>query len=60
MLVALQQTLHERRPTNKAGLVRHSHRESQYISIRYTMRLAEAGIEPSGGSVGDSYDDLRP
>lgn len=38
------------------NLVRHSFRGAQYISIRYTERLAEAGIEPSVGSVGDSYD----
>ena len=38
------------------GLVHHSDRGSQYVSIRYTERLAEAGIEPSVGSVGDSYD----
>ena len=37
-------------------LVHHSDRGVQYISIRYTERLAEAGIEPSVGSVGDSYD----
>jgi len=34
----------------------HSDRGSQYVSIRYTERLAEAGIEPSVGSKGDSYD----
>jgi hypothetical protein len=38
------------------GLVHHSDRGSQYVSIKYTERLAEAGIEPSVGSVGDSYD----
>jgi transposase InsO family protein len=38
------------------GLVHHSDRGVQYVSIRYTERLAEAGIEPSVGSVGDSYD----
>jgi len=38
------------------GLVHHSDRGSQYLSIRYTQRLCEAGIEPSVGSVGDSYD----
>lgn len=38
------------------GLVHHSDRGVQYLSIRYTERLAEAGIEPSVGSVGDSYD----
>jgi len=56
VLDALEQALHERRPTRKAGLVHHSDRGSQYVSIRYTERLAEAGIEPSVGSVGDSYD----
>jgi putative transposase len=39
-----------------AGFVHHSDRGSQYVSIKYTERLAEAGIEPSVGSVGDSYD----
>ena len=34
----------------------HSDRGSQYVSIRYSERLAEAGIEPSVGSTGDSYD----
>src|ERR1700710_2763337 len=38
------------------GLVHHSDRGSQYVSIKYTERLVEAGIEPSVGSVGDSYD----
>jgi len=56
VLDALEQTLHERRPTHPAGLVHHSDRGAQYVSIRYTERLAEAGIEPSVGSVGDSYD----
>ena len=39
-----------------SGLVADSDRGSQYLAIRYTDRLAEAGIEPSVGSVGDSYD----
>ena len=56
VLDALEQALHERRPAHRAGLVHHSDRGSQYVSIRYTERLAEAGIEPSVGSVGDSYD----
>ena len=56
VLDALEQALHERRPVEKGGLVHHSDRRSQYVSIRYTERLAEAGIEPSVGSVGDSYD----
>jgi putative transposase len=60
VLDALEQALHERRPMRKGeqrnGLVHHSDRGSQYVSIRYTERLKEAGIEPSVGSVGDSYD----
>jgi putative transposase len=56
VLDALEQALHERRPTQRGGLVHHSDRGSQYVSIRYSERLAEAGIEPSVGSVGDSYD----
>jgi len=56
VLDALEQALHDRRPVQDAGLVHHSDRGSQYLSIRYTERLAEAGIEPSVGSVGDSYD----
>jgi transposase InsO family protein len=53
-LDALEQALHARRVTD--GLVHHSDRGVQYLSIRYTERLAEAGIERSVGSVGDSYD----
>ena len=56
VLDALEQALHDRRPVQDAGLVHHSDRGAQYVSIRYTERLAEAGIEPSVGSVGDSYD----
>ena len=56
VLDALEQALHDRRPAHRAGLVHHSDRGSQYVSIKYTERLAEAGIEPSVGSVGDSYD----
>jgi putative transposase len=56
VLDALEQALHERRPVRKGGLVHHSDRGVQYVSIRYTERLSEAGIEPSVGSVGDSYD----
>lgn len=55
VLDALEQALYERRPT-QGGLIHHSDRGVQYVSIRYTERLAEAGIEPSVGSVGDSYD----
>ena len=53
---ALEQALHDRQPVHRGGLVHHSDRGSQYLSIKYTERLAEAGIEPSVGSVGDSYD----
>ena len=56
VLDALEQALHERRPIHRGGLVHHSDRGSQYVSIRYTERLAEAGIESSVGSAGDSYD----
>ena len=56
VLDALEQALHDRRPVRSGGLVHHSDRGSQYVSIKYTERLMEAGIEPSVGSVGDSYD----
>ncbi len=56
VLDALEQALHDRRPMRGGGLVHHSDRGSQYVSIKYTERLADAGIEPSVGSVGDSYD----
>jgi transposase InsO family protein len=56
VLDALEQALHARRPTQGEGLIHHSDRGSQYVSIRYTERLAETGIKPSVGSVGDSYD----
>ncbi len=56
VLDALEQALAARRPVEGAGLVHHSDRGAQYLSIRYTERLTEAGIEPSVGSVGDSYD----
>jgi transposase InsO family protein len=56
VLDAPEQALHERRPAHRRGLVHHSDRGSQYVRIRYTERLAEAGIEPSVGSVGDSDD----
>ena len=55
VLDALEQALHARRPV-EGGLVHHSDRGVQYVSIKYSERLAEAGIEPSVGSVGDSYD----
>ncbi len=55
VLDALEQALHQRRPF-QGGLIHHSDRGVQYLSIKYTERLALAGIEPSVGSVGDSYD----
>jgi len=55
VLDALEQALHERKPVS-GDLVHHSDRGVQYISINYTERLAEAGLVPSVGSVGDSYD----
>ena len=56
VLDALEQALFDRQPERDESLVHHSDRGSQYVSIRYTERLAEAGIEPSVGSRGDSYD----
>ena len=56
LLDALEQALRKRRPVHGGGLVHHSDRGVQYVSIKYTERLAEAGLEPSVGSVGDSYD----
>jgi transposase InsO family protein len=53
-LDALEQALWARDVSK--GLVHHSDRGSQYVSIKYTERLAEAGVEPSVGSVGSSYD----
>jgi transposase InsO family protein len=48
-----------RQPQRDEVLTHHSDRGSQYVSIRYTERLAEAGIEPSVGGKGDSYDKTR-
>jgi len=45
-----------RQPERDSQLIHHSDRGSQYVSIRYSERLAEAGTEPSVGSKGDSYD----
>ncbi len=56
VLDALEQALYARQPQQDDALIHHSDRGSQYLSIRYTERLAEAGIEPSVGSKGDSYD----
>jgi len=55
VLDALEQALHARHPID-GDLIHHSDRAAQYVSIRYTERLAQAGIVPSVGSVGDSYD----
>ena len=56
VLDALEQALYARQPQGDDALIHHSDRGSQYLSIRYSERLAEAGIEPSVGSTGDSYD----
>ena len=56
VLDALEQALYARQPERDRSLIHHSDRGSQYVSIRYSERLAEAGIEPSVGSKGDSYD----
>lgn len=56
VLDAMEQALHDRRPAHGGDLVHHSDRGVQYVSIQYSERLAEAGIEPSAGSVGDSSD----
>ncbi len=56
VLDALEQALYARQPERDGTLTHHSDRGSQYVSIRYSERLAEAGVEPSVGSKGDSYD----
>ncbi len=56
VLDALEQALHDRSDPDQDQLVHHSDQGVQYLSIRYTERLAEAGIEPSVGSRGDAYD----
>ena len=53
---ALEQALYARQPSSDTKLIHHSDRGSQYVSIRYTERLEEAGLMPSVGSTGDSYD----
>ncbi len=55
VLDALEQAIHDRRDTT-TRLVHHSDRGTQYVSMRYTDRLADAGIAPSVGSRGDAYD----
>lgn len=56
VLDALNQAICQRAPDEADGLIHHSDRGSQYLAIKYAERLAEAGIDPSVGSVGDSYD----
>ena len=58
VLDALEQALCARQPdtSDKSGLIHHSDKAAQYVSIRYSERLSQAGIEPSVGSTGDSYD----
>jgi transposase InsO family protein len=56
VLDALEQAIYDRRSAGVEDLVHHSDRGTQYLSMRYTDRLVEAGIEPSVGSRGDSYD----
>ena len=55
VLDALEQAIYARCDDTVGDLVHHSDRGSQYLSMRYTERLADAGIEPSVGSRGDSY-----
>ena len=56
VLDVLEQAIHDQRPIHCGGLIHHSDRGSQYVSIKYTERLAEAGMEPSVAGVGDSYN----
>ena len=56
VLDALEQALYARQPERDSSLIHHSDRASQYVSIRYSERFAEAGVGPSVGSKGDSYD----
>jgi transposase InsO family protein len=56
VLEALDQAIYDRCTAATGDLVHHSDRGTQYLSMRYTERLADAGIEPSVGSRGDSYD----
>ena len=56
VLDALNQAISQRCPAEGGGLIHHSDRGSQYLSIRYTERLVDAGIDTSVGTVGDSYD----
>ena len=60
VLDALEQAIHDRKPVSGGGLVHHSDRGVQYVSIKYTERLAKAGLVPSVGSVGDSTTTRSP
>lgn len=55
VMAALEQALWSRKP-DRHSLIHHNDRGVQYLSIRYSERLTEASIEPSAGSIGDSYD----
>lgn len=56
VLDALEQALYARQPERDDSFIHHIDRCSQYVSIRYSERVAEAGVEPSVGSKCDSYD----
>ena len=56
VLDALEQAIYDRCGQPPAALIHHSDRGTQYVSMRYTDRLADVGIAPSVGSRGDSYD----
>jgi len=56
VLDALEQAIHARGAAALPGLIHHSDRGTQYVSMRYTDRLADAGIAPSVGSRGDAFD----
>jgi len=56
VLDALEQAIYARQPERDNALIQHNDRGSQYVPIRYSERLAEAGVQPSVGSKGDRYD----
>ena len=56
VLDALNQAVWQRKPKGDEGLIHHSDRGSQYLSIKYTERLSADKIDASVGTVGDSYD----
>lgn len=56
ILDALEQAIHARRPGPDDGMIHHSDRGVQYLAMNYIQRLAEANLNPSVGSVGDSHD----